>query len=548
MESDSKSNISSLHDIDGSILGHINDPVSIVDKHYIYRAVSRGYELMFQKPASEIIGQKVEELHGPEVFRNFLKPALDKTLSGEDFEFQFSRPDPNGNLIHIHSKHSVYNGPLTDGPGVAVVARDVTELVHATQALEKERRLLKNIINTLPDFIFAKDSEGVYQVTNRSFEEFLNKPAEEILGKTDLDLMSETSANYVRGIDEQVRSTGKAHRIDEWVTYDDGRRRLLDMHKLPLVTEAEGSVGVLGIGTNVTFERQAEQSRQIASLFFEVTNNPCFVLDSNGGILTTNSAAQNTFNLAPDHKGPIYDLLFCASGETCDIQACMEDRSYWSGEVCANDNQTYVASFHKVSAQTNATDRYVLIIQDPGEQHSATLDLLNKAYEDPLTKLPNRRLFFSKLESAVIRAERQLKKLAVLYIDLNSFKPINDSLGHKAGDEVLIELAGTLSSCFRKTDTFARIGGDEFAALVDIDSIEEAQSIVDKIHKVLDNASLCEQLPDHKITASIGISFFPDDAGSADELLHKADQAMYAAKREMKARSSISNPGCTTPS
>lgn len=190
MGTDPKPLSSSLSDIDGSILSYINDPVSIVDKHYIYRAVSRGYELMFQRPASEIIGTHVRDLHGDEVFSGFLKPALDRTLAGESFEFQFSRPDPEGNLLHIHSKHSVYSGPLTEGLGVAVVARDITELVNATQKLEeerallkKERALLKNIINTLPDFIFAKDDEGVYQVVNRSFEEFINKPSNEILGK-----------------------------------------------------------------------------------------------------------------------------------------------------------------------------------------------------------------------------------------------------------------------------------------------------------------------------------------------------------------------------
>ncbi|WP_415904414.1 sensor domain-containing diguanylate cyclase [Neptuniibacter sp. QD48_55] len=544
MGADPKPLSSSLNDIDGSILSYINDPVSIVDKDYIYRAVSRGYELMFQQPASEILGTHVSDLHGPEVFNGFLKPALDRTLAGESFEFQFSRPGPDGNLIHIHSKHSVYSGPLTEGLGVAVVARDITELINATQKLEeervllkKERTLLKNIINTLPDFIFAKDDKGVYQVVNRSFEEFINKPSNEILGKTDADLMSKESAGYVRGIDAQVLDTGEAHRDDEWVTYEDGRRRLLDMHKLPLVNECGEVNGVLGIGTNVTFESQAEQNRQIASVFFEVTNNPCFILNAQSEVLAANSAAQRAFDLDERPEGSVFDYFFDAAGGKCSLEECLGTNHYWSGELCDNKNSTYFASLHKVAAQSKLADRFVLVFQNPEDHTQVAQELLTKAYEDPLTKLPNRRLFFSKLESALIRAERQLKKIAVLYIDLNSFKPINDNFGHEVGDKVLIELARILISCLRKTDIVARIGGDEFAALVDTNSLEEAKLIVSKIHQTIEKSFSVEQLPNHKISVSIGISCFPDDAGAAEELLRIADQNMYKAKQKYKSQS-----------
>lgn len=541
MSQRSKLTPSTLREIDDSILGHINDPVSIVDRHYIYRAVSRAYEHMFQMPAVNITGQTVEEIHGAEVFNNILKPALDKTLSGEDFEFQFSRHNPDGNIIHIHSKHSVYHGPLTEGGGVAVVARDVTELVIATEALNKERRLLKNIINSLPDFIFAKDNEGVYQITNRSFEEFLNKSEDEILGKTDADLMSKESAAYIQKLDNQVLTTGKSLRMEEWATYSDGRRRLLDMQKIPLDGGPDEALGLLGVGTNVTFEKQAEQHREIISLLFEVTNNPCFILDANAEIIALNTAAQYKFNLTSEQNGSIQDHFFCVSGEKCDIRAFLGDKNYWNGEVCSKDNTPYVVSLHKVASPNDGSDRFVLIFQNREEQHALTTELLTKAYEDPLTNLPNRRLFFSKLENAIIRAERQLQKLAILYIDLNDFKPINDNLGHNIGDQVLIEVATLLSQCFRKTDTVARIGGDEFAALVDINSRAEAKIITDKIYQTIASLSLTKLLPNHKISASVGTSYFPDDAGTADELMNKADQAMYEAKKKIKSAISKSN-------
>lgn len=536
MNTDSKAASLALDDIDQSILGHLDDFVSVVDKNYIYRAVSKGYEKMFGKPAFEIIGCSVSELHGKDFFEEFLKPHLDQCLLGESVEFQFARPLPEGGIIHIQSKHSAYNGPLTDGPGVAIFARDITELVNANKELNKERQLLKSIINTLPDFIFAKDCNGVYQVSNRSFQQFLNKPSEEIIGKTDAELMSAESAKYIRGKDHQVTETGMPLRCDEWVTYEDGRRRLMEMHKLPLTTDPNTPIGILGIGSNVTFERQAEQNRQMASLFFEVTTNPCFVINNHCDILTSNEAAKSVFKITTEQQQSILDLLYCSSGMLNDLNAFLGENNSWNGEIYSHDNRTLLAAVHKVPGESVSSNQFVLIIQNPDEQQNLTLDLLSKAYEDPLTKLPNRRLFFSRLESAIVRAERQLKKLAILYIDLDNFKPINDNFGHNAGDTALVTIAKKLKSCFRKTDTLARLGGDEFAALVDINDWDEAQNIAKKIHSTLSKLTIIEQLPDYKISASIGISCFPDDAGTSEELINKADEAMYSVKREPKAQ------------
>lgn len=540
MSSDSKADPTVLGDIDQSILGHLDDCVSVIDNTYTYRAVSKGYEQIFGRPASEIIGCSVPELHGEEFFLENLKPALDQTLSGSPVEIQFVRPTEDGRSIHIYSKHTPYHGPLTQGPGVAVVARDITALVNTSNELDKERKLLKNIIDTLPDFIFAKDSNGVYQVSNRSFAQFLNKTNDEIIGKTDAELMSPTSAKYIREKDHQVTETGMPLRCDEWVTYDDGRRRLLEMHKLPLTTDPNNPVGILGIGSNVTFERQAEESRQMASLFFEVTTNPCFVLNKNCDILTSNEAANQFFLLSTEQQNSVLDLLHCASGSITDLNAFLSDRNSWSGEICGHDDRTFLAALHKVPGPSESSNKFVLTLQNPDDQHHLTLGLLSKAYEDPLTKLPNRRLFFSRLESAIVRAERQLKKLAVLYIDLDDFKPINDNYGHKAGDAVLIKIAQKLKTCFRKTDTLARLGGDEFAAIVDINDWTEALAIVKKIYSVLERTTILEQNQNHKISASIGISCFPDDAGTAEELVNKADEAMYSVKRNSDKASSLS--------
>ncbi|WP_315983758.1 PAS domain S-box protein [Aliamphritea spongicola] len=271
MSSDVKLTQNQSCEMDASILSYIDDLVSVVDKNYRYRAVSKGYETFFGCEHSQIIGKHISEVHGEAVFEAHIKAEIDRTLRGEEHTFRFWRPDSRGELRFLDVKHTCYRGPLTEGPGVAVVVRDVTEIVRAKEATEQKQELLNTIINAIPDLIFAKDHHGVYQVCNKSFEEFLGFSAENIIGKTDYELMSAESAAYINRRDKEVRQSHEAQRYDEWVKYQDGRRRLLDMYKLPLLEKDRPEAGVLGIGRNVTYERKAEQNLLMASLVFDTT-------------------------------------------------------------------------------------------------------------------------------------------------------------------------------------------------------------------------------------------------------------------------------------
>ncbi|WP_271274542.1 diguanylate cyclase domain-containing protein [Aliamphritea hakodatensis] len=535
MSSDVKLTQNQSREMDTSILSYIDDLVSIVDKNYRYRAVSKGYESFFGCDHSQIIGKHVSEVHGEAVFETHIKAELDRTLAGEEHTFRFWRPDSRGDLRFLDVKHTCYRGPLTEGPGVAVVVRDVTEIVRANEATEQKQELLNTIINAIPDLIFAKDSNGVYQVCNKSFEEFLGFTAEHIIGKTDYELMSEESATYINRRDKEVRASHEAQRYDEWVRYQDGRRRLLDMYKLPLLEKGRSEAGVLGIGRNVTYERKAEQNLLMASLVFDTTPDPCIIFDNKGGIISCNEAAIKRFDqLKSDYqKQDINDLFHCPSLANLDLNTLLGDTCSWYGEICScSENNSLLATINLVQGQFEQLNKYVLIIRDEKTHQEIAENLLHIAYQDSLTSLPNRRLFYSRLESAIIRAERQLSQLAVMYIDLNDFKPVNDQYGHAVGDQVLIEIAGRLQSCFRSTDTLARIGGDEFVALVDIEHPEQAKAVAEKVLKSLDPPLVLDDSDQTIISASIGISLFPSDAGSAEELLLKADEAMYRAKRE----------------
>jgi diguanylate cyclase (GGDEF)-like protein len=153
------------------------------------------------------------------------------------------------------------------------------------------------------------------------------------------------------------------------------------------------------------------------------------------------------------------------------------------------------------------------------------------AYHDSLTGLPNRRLLDDRLTQAIHLAQRRDRKLAVMLIDLDDFKQVNDSLGHRAGDAVLREVAQRLALCVRKADTLARHGGDEFVVVIsDVQADSDCKLVAEK---ALRSLAAQFRLEDREMAlrASIGISLFPTDAGDGDALLRNADAAMYRAKQ-----------------
>ncbi|GJI99927.1 diguanylate cyclase [Duganella rhizosphaerae] len=154
------------------------------------------------------------------------------------------------------------------------------------------------------------------------------------------------------------------------------------------------------------------------------------------------------------------------------------------------------------------------------------------AQHDELTQLPNRRLFLDRLQMAVARAQRHQCRLALLFIDLNKFKQVNDEHGHACGDLLLREVAHRLKRCVRESDTVARLGGDEFVIIVEeVLVADDALQIVDKIHQVLAAPMLLTTGLGLAITASVGVAHYPDHGADIAQLMRYADQAMYAAKQ-----------------
>jgi diguanylate cyclase (GGDEF)-like protein/PAS domain S-box-containing protein len=169
------------------------------------------------------------------------------------------------------------------------------------------------------------------------------------------------------------------------------------------------------------------------------------------------------------------------------------------------------------------------------ERQQLHAELLRAARYDDLTGLPNRRLFHDRLRIALARSRRTDKRLALLYVDIDRFKEVNDTLGHAAGDRLLQEVAERLTQCARRSDTVARLGGDEFVVLAEeLGRAEDAQLIADKIRDAVCTPVVIGERSVH-VSASVGIALFPDHGEQAEHLLRLADDAMYQDKQRKAA-------------
>lgn len=198
------------------------------------------------------------------------------------------------------------------------------------------------------------------------------------------------------------------------------------------------------------------------------------------------------------------------------------------------DGSTYPVEVRLQLSSEEKPPVYVAMVLDISERRKAEEQLNYLAYYDNLTGLPNRRLFIDRLQQAMKEANRNEKLVAVLFIDLDHFKKINDSMGHETGDILLKEAAQRLRNCVRESDTVARLGGDEFTLV--LTSMEHANNAVNVAEQILDNLSKPFHIKsiDLFVTASIGVTLYPLDDNSADELLRDADTAMYHAKESGK--------------
>lgn len=314
----------------------------------------------------------------------------------------------------------------------------------------------------------------------------------------------------------------------------------------PLPIERADEIGTLIAGFNGLQEnlRAKEESLRLSASVFENAREGIVITDPRGAIIGVNPSFTTLTGYRPEEVIGQNPSILKSGQQGPEFYAGMWQalvrQGYWQGEISnrRKDGQVYVEmlTITSVHDTEGSLSHYVGIFSDVTAMKEQQQRLERMAHFDALTQLPNRTLLADRLQLALVQAARKNDLLAVAFLDLDEFKPVNDRLGHEAGDGLLIEVAQRLKRCVRAGDTVARLGGDEFVLLlVGLESVQEAQAALERILAEL--AVPCVLKGESiSISASIGVTLYPLDGADPEVLLRHADQAMYGAKQAGRNR------------
>jgi diguanylate cyclase (GGDEF)-like protein/PAS domain S-box-containing protein len=427
-------------------------------------------------------------------------------------------------------------------PAIFVLADDVTEQINAEAEAQRSNQMLETVIDNIPQRIFWKDHESRYLGCNMAFarDAGLAYP-EQVVGKTDFDLPWRALAENVQAHDVEVIGTGVPKMNFEVDLVIDGVHRTTVTSKLPF-TDSDGRViGVLGSYTDITERKRADLALRLQSRALDASVNAILITgpSSAGNLIEyVNPAFKRITGYEPSEViGQDCRLLQRDDREQEGVasirQALAANREVsavlrnYRKDGALFWNQLFIAPVPNPDGETT---HHIGVINDITDLMRYQEQLEYQANYDSLTRLPNRNLLRDRLQHALIIAQRHHKGVAVVFIDLDGFKNVNDSLGHSVGDRLLSVVAERLARCARASDTVARHGGDEFV-IVMTDTVDE-QSLIAWMERV--RASISEPVwldgTELYVGCSMGASLFPQDGEDAETLLKKADLAMYRAK------------------
>lgn len=450
-----------------------------------------------------------------------------------------------------------------DISGLSGVLIDITASERIEQQLKDNRLLLETVLSNVDGYVFMKGPDRRYRYANRAMGELVGCPAEHIIGRLDTDLFSADEARRIQEFDDKVFATGERLAFEEHFTDAKGRLRHMWAKKL-LLQEHGHPDSLLGFATDITELKNAEEEKRRSDArfrtLFEASHEALFVLDEQH-LIDCNQAALDMVGVSSkeafrrlnpcDFSPPKQPCGTPSSVLVTNHMATANRQGHHHLEWILRryDNGAEVPVEITLSAMDlDGHPALLATVRDLTERKQYEERIHQLAYYDALTQLPNRRLFFDRLAQSLARSQRSGRHGAIIYLDLDNFKPLNDKHGHRAGDLLLQEVARRLSNCLREEDTVARLGGDEFVVLLaQIEAQADRQKEATEIHArnvaerirealaqpyvfTMEKTGSAVQRVEHECSASVGVTLFPPCETDGEAMLKRADDAMYQAK------------------
>ncbi len=421
--------------------------------------------------------------------------------------------------------------------------RDITARKQAAVKLLESESRLQTIINNEPECIKIVDALGHLIHMNPAGLTMIEADSlDQVAGREILELVAAEHRNAFAEMHKKVIA-GESMRQEFEVVGLKGGRRWLETHAVPM--KDHGETVHLAITRDVTERKQAEDKQRLAATVFSHAREGILITSADGTILDVNQMfSQITGYGREEVVGKNPHLLSSGRHEKSFYAAMwreLTENGNWAGEIWnrRKDGTIYpeMLTVSAVRDPQGKTQQYVALFADITDIKNHECQLEHMAHYDVLTKLPNRALLADRLQQAMSQTARRKNIVTVCYLDLDGFKAVNDKHGHEVGDQLLIALATSMRQALRDTDTLARIGGDEFVAvLLDLTDEESSVTTIERlIHTACQPIQLGELIV--QVSASVGVTFYPQaDAVDADQLLRQADHAMYQAKLGGKNR------------
>ncbi len=424
---------------------------------------------------------------------------------------------------------------------------DISERKQAEQALRENEEKMRSIFENVPVGIFISTREGKFSYVNPALSAILcYESCEELMATVNqgsiADVLYVDKPRREMIIEQMEQGNRHWHTVENRYWRKDGRviDAILSLSKRhDAVTGAEVLYGIV---TDITERKRAEADLRIAATAFE-SQEGMLIADIDETILRINRAGTEITGYSSEEAVGRTPRLFSSGRQNADFYRAMWARiaetGAWNGEMWnrRKDGEIYPCwtSISAVKGEDGRITHYVASFIDISQRKTAEDEIRNLAFYDSLTNLPNRRLLLDRLRQALLATARSESTGALLFIDLDNFKTLNDTLGHDKGDLLLESVARRLIASIREEDTVARLGGDEFVVMLEglslnlNDAGTQTRLVGEKILHALNEHHDLAGLSYHS-TASIGIALFAHQTDTVDELLKRADLAMYQAK------------------
>jgi diguanylate cyclase (GGDEF)-like protein/PAS domain S-box-containing protein len=528
-----------------ALVQHSHDGIVVLTPDQGVTYASPSLEQLFGRSAEEMTGLGGLELVHPDDV-GLAAEALDTTVTTPGhratLQVRVQHADGTWRWVECTAVNLADNDAVE---GVVINIRDISERRNAEQAVRESERLFRSLARSSPTGVYLMRPTGECTYVNERFQEITGYGAEDAMGYGWHRMVHVDDREEVGAVESLEEISREPLQFDFRVVRPDGEVRWVAANTGPMFDDDGVFQGAVGALEDVTERKEAMRDSQRLTDIFEATHDLVAIADNEGSLLYLNRSARKFFDV-PAH-GPLesFDILARFGPElveqlTADVQPDLDRDGMWYGELpIRKPDGTVVPHRAQLLVHKNDDGRsefFSAVLHDVSERKAIEHRLAHQATHDPLTGLPNRTLLLDRLDQAQRRARRNHRRVAVLFLDLDHFKVVNDSLGHGLGDRLLIAIAERLQTALRPADTVARFGGDEFVVLCeDLVNQQDAIAIAERVNEAISGPFVIDDT-EVFVGVSIGIAFPDDNDADPETLIRDADAAMYQAKDRGRAR------------